>query len=95
MLLGLEFHETAALLDERSYSLWSRDLLDTLMSLLDRVGKFLEIPSLVDDDAEISGMWQAGAYQRHLRKFVAVGGNLETDFVLPITFFSGMLPGNH
>ena len=72
-----------------AYSLWSRELLETITLLIDHVGKYLDIPHILPDGADISELWHAGAYQRQLREFVSRGGNLEEDMLLPLVFFSG------
>lgn len=73
----------------RTYALWSRELLPTITLLMERVGKHLDIPRILEEDADISELWHGGAYQRQLRKFVSLGGNLEADVLLPLVFFSG------
>ena len=72
------------------YQLYTRDLLETVQVLLDRVGGELELPKIVGQRAAINSLWRAGAYQRHLRSFVAAGGNLERDLLLPLVFYSGV-----
>ena len=72
-----------------AYSLWSRELLETITLLIDHVGKYLDIPHILPDGADISELWHAGAYQRQLREFVSLGGDLAQDFLLPLLFFSG------
>ena len=72
------------------YSLWSRELLDTITVLLGRVSKHLDFPKILQEGADISELWHAGAYQRQLREFVSRGGNLEEDMLLPLVFFSGL-----
>lgn len=86
---GLEFQTWEKRVDDQPYTLWSRDLLETLRFLLDRVGMHLEIPTLRDAHADISALWHGRAYQRQLRKFISLGGNLEEDLLLPLVFFSG------
>lgn len=71
------------------YALWSRDLLETITLLIGRVGKYLDIPRILEDGADISELWHGAAYQRHLRSFVAVGGDLARDLLLSLEFFSG------
>ena len=69
--------------------MWSRALLETITLLLGRVAKHLDIPELREEDADISELWHAGAYQRQLREFVSRGGNLDEDLLLSLAFFSG------
>ena len=71
------------------YSLWSRELLETITLLMDRVGKYLDIPEILEEGVDISELWHAGAYQRQLHMFVDRGGNLAEDMLLPLVFFSG------
>ena len=88
--VGIEFHASEHRVEGKPYTMWSRDLLATVSILLDRVGRHLEIPHLVEEDAAISALWHGGAYQRQLRKFISVGGDLEKDLLLPLVFFSGI-----
>ena len=89
LVAGIEFEVKKKYVGGSVYSLWSRELLATIELLLDRVGKHLDIPRILEEGADISEFWHAGAYQRQLRQFVSRGGNLEEDLLLPLVFFSG------
>ena len=86
---GIEFEVQKKQVGGSVYTLWSRELLATIELLIGRVGKHLDIPLILEEGADISEFWHGGVYQRQLRKFVSVGGNLEEDILLPLVFFSG------
>ena len=89
MCAGLEFQVSEHRVGDSIYNLWFRDLLETVTLLIGRVGKHLEIPQVLPEGADISEMWHARAYQRELRNFIAVGGNLEEDVLVPLMLYSG------
>ena len=89
-ITGVEFSSFDITVDQHDYTLWMRDLLETVHVLLDRVGLDLELPKLVGPTAEINSLWRAAAYQRHLRSFLEAGGDLQRDLLLPLIFYSGV-----
>lgn len=89
MCAGLEFQVSEHRVGDSIYNLWFRDLLETVTLLIGRVGKHLEIPHVLPEGADVSEMWHARAYQRELRNFIAVGGNLEEDVLVPLMLYSG------
>ena len=88
-IAGVEFSSFEITVDQQDYTLWMRDLLETVHVLLNRVGVELDLPKLVGPTAEINSLWRAAAYQRHLRSFVDAGGDLQRDLLLPLIFYSG------
>lgn len=76
-------------MDRQAYYYYTRDLLETIKLLLDRVGADVELPSFRRKGSRISTFWHASDYQDLLRKFVAAGYSLDLDLLLPLLFFSG------
>lgn len=75
----------------REYTFWVRNLLATVVALLERVGDKLEIPSLRNPNDEISALWHGSRYQELLQIFLESGGNIDTDLLVPLQAFSGTI----
>jgi len=92
VVAGIEFQTSATSVDDQSYDIWHRCLLETTALLLGRVAKDIELPQLLPEGqlVTIDALWKGSVYQQHLRNFSAHGGNLDHDLLLPLCFFSGV-----
>ena len=74
------------------YDFFYRDLRGVIATLLERVGRQMDVPKL-HNGAENgwSEIWHGTAYQALLQKFLDSGGDLHRDLLVPLVFFSGFL----